>query len=267
MSGSVETFQIGLEAAEIYESRFIPAIFGEWAPHLVEVAGVSLGHTVLDVACGTGVVAREAAGRVGERGKVVGIDLNPAMLAVAQRLRPDIEWRQADATQLPFADGSFDIVLCQAALMFFPDVTRALREMARVVRLDGTVAVQVWGRLESQPGYGPFVEVVGRHAGAEAVNLLSAYWALGDLDKLTELFKSAGLRVTATRTRLGTAKFDDIDELVRTEVESTPLIERISDETYHRILEDSREALARFRTDSGRVEIPIEGHLITARRQ
>ena len=122
------------------------------------------------------------------------------------------------------------------------------------------------GRLESQPGYGPLVDVAARHAGPEAVNLLTAYWVLGDLDALTALPESVGLHVTATRTRLGTARFDSIDELVRTEVESTPLVERISDETYGRILEDAREALARFRRDSGRVEVPIEGHLITARR-
>lgn len=267
MSSPVETFQIGADAAEAYESKFVPAIFGEWAPHLVDAAGVAAGQAVLDVACGTGVVAREAAGRVGEGGRVVGVDLNPAMLAVARRLRPDVEWRQADAAELPFADGSFDSVLCQSALMFFPDLARALGEMARVTTAKGTVAVQVWGSLESQPGYGPFVEVAARHAGPEAVHLLSAYWMLGDLDALTERFEAAGLRVTATRTRLGTARFDSIDEMVATEVESTPLAARISEETYRRILEDSREALAQFRTADGRAEVPIAGHLITARRR
>lgn len=267
MSGPVEAFQIPIEAAELYEARFVPAIFGEWAPYLVEAAGVAPGQSVLDVACGTGVVAREAAKRVGENGKVVGVDRNPAMLAVARRLRPDIEWREADAAELPFPDNSFDVVLCQAALMFFPDVARALGEMARVVKPEGLIAAHVWGRLESQPGYGPFVEVAARHAGPEAVQLLGAYWVLGDLRKLTELFDSAGLRVTGTDTRLGTARFDSIDELVRTEVESTPLVERISDETYRSILEDSREALAKFRTDDDRIEMPIEGHLITARRR
>ena len=185
MSGSLETFQIAANAAEVYESKLVPAIFGEWAPHLVDAAGVAPGHAVLDVACGTGVVARTAADRMGGRGRVVGVDRNPAMLTVARRRRPDIEWRQADAADLPFRDGAFDVVLCQAALMFFPDVEQALREMGRVVAADGTIGVQVWGRLESQPGYGPFVEVAARHAGAEAVNLLSAYWVLGDLEALT----------------------------------------------------------------------------------
>ena len=88
MSGTVETFQLSVEAAEVYESQFVPALFAEWAPHLVTAAGVAPGQAVLDVACGTGVVARAAADRIGGQGRVVGLDLNEGMLTVAGRLRP-----------------------------------------------------------------------------------------------------------------------------------------------------------------------------------
>lgn len=108
-------------------------------------------------------------------------DINDGMLAIAQRLRPEIEWQHVDAADLPFPDASFDIVSCQASLMFFPDRAKALREMERVVTEGGTV-VQVWASLDSQPGYGPFIELAARHAGPEASDLLSAYWVLGDLD-------------------------------------------------------------------------------------
>lgn len=134
MGNSTETFQISLDAAEVYESKFVPAIFGECAPHLVGFAEIGPGQAVLDVACGTGIVARTAAERVGPQGRVVGVDLNDPMLAVARRLRPDVDWRRADAATLPFDDASFDAVLCQAALMFFPEPEQALREMARVVK-------------------------------------------------------------------------------------------------------------------------------------
>jgi SAM-dependent methyltransferase len=263
---TTEQFQISADAAEIYESRFVPAIFGEWAPLLVDAAGVAPGHAVLDIACGTGVVARAAADRLGGRGTVTGADLNPAMLAVASRLRPDIVWRQADAAVLPFPDASFDVVLCQAALMFFPDVARALGEMARVVTASGTVGLQVWDRLEAQPAYGPLVDVATRLVGSEATKLLSTYWRLGDREALAATLAAAGLHVTATRTHLGTAHFTSIDELVATEVESTPLGERITPETYRRILEEARAVLDRYRTDTGRVEAPISGHLLIARR-
>lgn len=266
MSDSVETFQISLDAAEAYESKFVPALFGEWAPHLVDAAGVKPGHAVLDVACGTGVVARETADRLGGNGTVVGVDLNDAMLTVARRLRPDIEWRQGDVSKLPFDDVSFDAVLCQASLMFFPDRAQALREMARVTVDGGIVAVQVWAALDAQPGYGPFVEVAARHAGPEAVDLLSAYWVLGDLDLVCALIGAAGLEVTATGTRTGTARFESIDEFVKIEVEGTPLIDRIDDQVYRRILDDSRNALASFQTVDGKAEIPIVGHVIGAQK-
>jgi SAM-dependent methyltransferase len=267
MAGSVETFQLSLDAAEVYEEKFVPALFGEWAPHLIDIAGVALGHSVLDVACGTGVVARAAADRIGGDGRVVGLDINEGMLAVAQRLRQDIDWQQGDAANLPFPDASFNVVLCQASLMFFPDRARALREMARVVTGGGTIAVQVWASLDSQPGYGPFIDVAARHAGPEAIDLLSAYWVLGDLDLVSALFEAADLEITATRTRVGTARFDSIDELVKTEVESTPLIDRISDDVYRSILEGSRTALKSFTPEGNKAEIPIHGHLISARKR
>lgn len=267
MTSSVDTFQLSLAAAEMYEAKFVPALFGEWAPHLVEAAGVSDGQEVLDVACGTGVVARTAAERVGDRGRVVGLDLNEAMLTVARRLSPDLEWQQGDAAQLPFADDSFDVVLCQAALMFFPDVQEALGEMARVTRTARTVAVQVFSSLESQPAYRPFVEAAARHAGPGAAKILSTYWRVGDLDEINTMFDSVGLEVTRTDTRMGTARFNSIEEMVRTEVEATPLVERISDQVYEKIVTDSLQALQGFQAGDGTAEIPLEGHLITARKR
>ncbi len=267
MGTAVETFQLSGDAAEVYESKFVPAIFGEWAPHLVEAAGVAAGQAVLDVACGTGVVAREAAERLAGRGRVVGLDLNEGMLAVARRIRPDIEWHHGDAADLPFPAASFDVVLCQAALMFFPDRVKALGEMARVVTAEGTVAVQVWGSLESQPGYRPFAEIAARHAGREAIDLVDAYFCLGDLDLVAGLFAEAGLAVTATQTRIGAVRFGSIDEFVAAEVESTPLVDLVDDDAYARIREECREALGEFRESDGTTEIPIEGHLVTARKR
>src|SRR5262245_23631955 len=115
---STETFQLPLEAAEAYEAMFVPAFFAQWAPLTCAAAGVASGQDVLDVACGTGIVARTAAEVVGPAGSVVGVDLNESMLVVARRIRPDLDWRQGDAGRLPVADASFDAVLCQMALMF-----------------------------------------------------------------------------------------------------------------------------------------------------
>jgi ubiquinone/menaquinone biosynthesis C-methylase UbiE len=266
MGNATETFQIPLEVAEMYEAKFVPALFAEWAPHLVSLAGIAPGQSVLDVACGTGIVARTVSDLTGARSKVVGLDLNEAMLTVARRLRPDLEWRKGDVGALPFPDESFDVVLCQMALMFFPDRARAFREMRRVVKASGIVAVVVPSGLRAQPAYAPFVEMAARHAGPDAKSLLSAYFVCGDLTELTGLVQSAGFEVVETRTRLGRVKLDSADEFVVVEVKSTPLGERVSDEVYEKIRHDAREVLRPFTTASGAVEVPLEGHLVAARR-
>lgn len=259
-----EAFQISPEGAEIYEAQFVPGIFAEWAPLLVDSASVRAGQAVLDVACGTGIVARRAADRLGADGAVIGIDLNAAMLAVARRVRPDLNWQQGDVADLPFPDRTFDTVLCQMALMFFPDRAAALTEMARVTTAGGTVAVVVPAAINDQPAYGPLVDVVAREAGQEAALMLDTYWSCGDLTELRALFASAGLEVTATRTHTGTATFSSADALVATEVEGSPLIERISDDVYDRIKVGARAALAPFLTAEGTLEAPLRGHIVVA---
>ena len=169
---SSESFQITLEIAEFYEAAFVPAFFAQWAPILCEAAGVAPGHRVLDVACGTGIVTRTAADLVAPAGRAVGVDLNEAMLSVARRVRPAIEFRQGDAALLPFGDESFDKVLSQMALMFFPDRATAVQEMARVTASGGIVAVLVPGALEHQEAFARFVDLAVRCAGDQARSLL-----------------------------------------------------------------------------------------------
>jgi SAM-dependent methyltransferase len=205
-----------------------------------------------------------AAARAGDGGSVVGLDLNEAMLTVARRLRPDLEWRQGDASELPFPDGSFDVVTCQAALMFVPDPGRALREMARVVVPDGTIGVQVWDRRADQPAYDPFIDVVEGHAGPDAVSLLNAYFVHGDRSRLADLFRAAGLVVTDTRTESSTMRFASVDELVAIEVQSTPLGERLSDDVVRAIIEDARVSLQAFATEDGALDVPLQGHIVIA---
>jgi ubiquinone/menaquinone biosynthesis C-methylase UbiE len=263
---SSESFQITGETAEFYETAFVPAFFAQWAPILCQAAGVAPGHRVLDVACGTGIVTRTAADRVTPSGRAVGVDLNDAMLAVARRIRPDIEFRRADAARLPFPDESFDAVLSQMALMFFPDRAAAAREMARVTAFGGTVAVLVPGALKHHDAFARFLDLAVRHAGDEARSLLSTYFLCGNLDQLAALMESAGLQITAARTEIGTYRAPSVDAFVTTEVESTPLIQRISPDAYARILTGAHHVLAPFTTADGRVEAPFESNLVVARR-
>ena len=152
-------WQVAGSAPEVYERELVPAVFGVWAPILVELAQPRPSERVLDVACGTGVVARIAATHVGPSGTVVGIDLNPGMLSVARSVvSPDsrsggqLQWQEASADKLPFPDGSFNVVYCQLGLQFFADRPAALREMHRVL---GTkeLALMVWRGIYECPGF------------------------------------------------------------------------------------------------------------------
>lgn len=265
MTNATETFQISPEQAEMYEAKYVPAIFAQWAPLLVDAARVTSGQSVLDVACGTGILARTAADRVGPSGRVVGLDLNEGMLAVARRLRPELEWRRGDAVDLPFVDDSFDAVLCQSSLMFFPDATAALREMGRVCRPGGVVGVQVYRSLDAQPAYRPWIEMVARHAGPEAFSLLSTYWVHGDHDILRRRFEVAGLTIDEFHTHGGLVRWASIDEMVEVEIQGTPLIDRINEEVYRAIQQESQAILGKYRTGTG-LAAPIQADIVTARK-
>ncbi len=261
-----ESFMVPIEIAEAYEERFVPALFADWARPTLAAAGVQSDDHVLDVGCGTGIVARTAAEIVGNRGAVVGADINPAMLTVARRLRPGIQWREADAQALPFPDSSFDRVVCQMALMFFADRLGAVTEMARVTRPGGTVTVMTPATLADQPAWGPFVDAAVRHTGPDAVRLLGTYWSAGDRDELADLFRAAGLDDVDITVRVGIATFPSLDAMITTEVESTPLAARLDPPEYDALRADARTALAAFVTADGRALLPLSGLLATGRR-
>lgn len=260
---ATETFQVSAEQAEAYEERFVPALFRQWVEPVLQAVAVRPGDRMLDVACGTGVVARTAAERVAPDGTITGVDLNPAMLAVARRIAPEIDWRQGDVAALPFGEDVFDVVTCQAAIFFFPDPTAALGEMGRVTRPGGRVAVQAFSSLSGQPAYGPWVDMVARHAGPDAVELLGTYWAHGDLEVMHGRCAEAGLRVTAVHEHTRPAYFPDIETMVHTEVSATPLQDRLDQAVLDRVLAGSHEVLGQFVRD-GRLVIPLAGYVLAA---
>lgn len=261
-----ETFQITREQAEAYEKLFVPALFAQWAPLMVDIAHIEKGQRVLDVACGTGVAARAAADRVGPAGSVVGLDLNPAMLDVAAGTRRDIDWRHGDAANLPFGDNEFDAVVCQSALFFFPDVDAAVAEMARVVRPGGVVAIQTYASLDEQPGFVELDGIVHRIAADNAMQLLDTYWSQGDLPALCGTLSQARLDVVETRTTLGAAIYGSVENLIEIEVKGTPLADRLSDAQISQILAECTEVLARFLTPTGELAMPIRAYLVMGRK-
>jgi ubiquinone/menaquinone biosynthesis C-methylase UbiE len=187
--GNRAQWQVGGSAPEVYERELVPAVFGPWARRVVGLANLQPGDSVLDLACGTGVVARTAAEEVGERGAVLAADLNPGMIALAQSLPAPrgatIEWREADAGALPFAERAFDVVLCQLGLQFFADRSTAMREVYRVLHPDGRVVVMTWRGIERATGFAVLAAALEQHIGPEAASIMRAPFSLGDAEELT----------------------------------------------------------------------------------
>lgn len=148
---------------EIYERYLVPLIFERYAEDLAErTAGLS-ATSVLEVAAGTGVVTRALASGLDRSVQITASDLNQAMIDHADGVgtsRP-VDWRQADVMQLPFADGSFDAVVCQFSVMFFPDRQRAFTEIRRVLRPGGSFLFNVWDEIANNE----FADVVTQAVG------------------------------------------------------------------------------------------------------
>ncbi|GAB4482085.1 MAG: methyltransferase domain-containing protein [Burkholderiaceae bacterium] len=195
----------------------MPALFAQWGPVVCAAAGVGAGQRVLDVACGTGVLAGAARDCVGPRGAVAGLDPNVEMLAVARRRRHGVEWHEGRAEALPFPDASFDRVVSQFGLMFFDDAPAALREMRRVLRPGGRVAVAVWDALARSPGYAALAALVQRLFGDAVAASFRAPWALGDANRLLDLCEAAGIDGAQVSRHARDVRFASIDALVAAE--------------------------------------------------
>jgi ubiquinone/menaquinone biosynthesis C-methylase UbiE len=136
---------------ENYDRYLGPALFEPYAAEMVERLNVSEGASVLELACGTGILTRRLRDRLPHGARLVATDLNEAMMTYAARkFRPEeaVEWKQADAMNLPFPDESFDALVCQFGLMFVPDKERAIREAHRVLKPGGAFLFSVWDAIE-----------------------------------------------------------------------------------------------------------------------
>lgn len=262
------SWQLDGDSAAAYERFLVPAIFDQFARSLVELAAPAPGERVLDVACGTGIVARHAAPRVGERGRVVGTDVNEGMLAVAAGIAPGIEWRRGDVAALPFADGDFDVVLCEQALMFFPDRAGALRELRRVLAPGGRIALSVWRGREHNWFYEAFAVALERHAGEAAGAMMRSPFPDWHAEELRGALAAAGFDDVRVRLEIGVEAWPSPAELLRREAASSPLagpIGALAAPARDALIADLAHALRDY-TDDERIVFPIETHVLTGRR-
>lgn len=253
------------DPAEIYDELFVPALFAQWGPRVAEAAAVGPGQRVLDVGCGTGVLACAAAELVGPEGQVVGLDPNSQMLAVARRKPGGVVWQPGRAEQLPFDDASFDAVISQFAMMFFESKPTAIAEMLRVLRPRGRLAVAVWDSLERAPGYMALTELLRRLFSADIAGAMRAPFTLGDRRELLRLFRDASAADAEVRTQTGTVRFESIDAMINTEHACVWTLGGVLDaQQFAQLREGARDALRAFVRSDGRVQFDCPAHIVTA---
>jgi ubiquinone/menaquinone biosynthesis C-methylase UbiE len=208
-----------ISAMQIYEDVLVPRLFTPWARLLLDGLDPQPGEALLDVACGPGSVTRLAALAVGCSGRVTGVDLSPAMLAIAEA-KPAlpgaarIEYRHAPADRLPVADEGFDVAVCQQGLQFFLSPEAALAEMYRVVRARGRVAIAVWAEIEQSPPFAALESAIKEVAGEElADRYRGGPWGMPDAEQLRNLLEHTGFDdVRVTRAALP-VRFDSAAQL------------------------------------------------------
>ena len=258
---------------ENYERYLVPTIFGPWALDLVEAAGARLGERVLDIACGTGIVARTAARRIGSGGTVVGLDVSAPMLDAARSVAAgeglSIEWRQGSAMQLPLSDTAFDLVLCQQGLQFFPNRLGALLEMRRVLRPGGRLALSVWHPIDASPGFAALANALSHHISTEAGALMtSGPFGLGQADELSALLAGADFHRITIRQAVKALRYPSPDEFVRRYVAGSALagaVAAANDDARAALLAEVSENLLPY-VDGQGLTFPIESNVAIAQR-
>jgi ubiquinone/menaquinone biosynthesis C-methylase UbiE len=253
---------------ENYEQYLVPTIFGPWATDLVALAAPQPGERILDVACGTGAVARQAVQVIGADGSVTGLDLNAGMLNIARThdLTETVQWREGSAQAMPFSEEDFTLVLCQQGMQYFPDRVTALREMHRVLASGGRLILSVWRSVERTPGFLVLGQALAQHISPEAGELPP--FALGDAPELAAEVAKAGFVDVTTQTMSRLLRYGSPEEFVRTYVVSTPLasmLAQVEETRWMALLTDVSVALQPY-LDNKSLVFPIESQIIMAHK-
>lgn len=268
--GKQSGYQVTADAAQMRERYSVRYFIGPWAPGLIAVAALQPGERVLDVACGTGVVTRLAASAVGPTGQVTGVDINAAMLAVARSVAPpsgaSITWVEGNAVALDFPDASFDVILCQQGLQFFPDKSAALREMRRVLMPSGRVILSVW--KSAGPYNVAVADALEHHVGVEAATRFRASRVVPDAEALYRLLIEAGFPAVEIRPSTMTIRLPPLETFVLGHLSGMPIaaaVAALSEEQRAALGRQVKTALELYADGSG-VAVPDAVNIATAHK-
>jgi ubiquinone/menaquinone biosynthesis C-methylase UbiE len=266
----ISNWQLTGDTATSYEQYMVPAIFREGARLLVDHAGVQDGHRVLDLGCGTGIVARTAVSKVGHTGKIVGVDINPDMLNVARKvsenLEPDIEWQRGPAEDLPLARSSFDVVISQQAFQFFEDQGQALSEIRRVLAPRGRAVLGILRSVDHNRTYHGVIEAFRQHGGNDLAMMMQSPFQQWTVNGLREKFIAAGFSEVIVEIAVFKARFPSVPAFLEYELASSPLGEVVAElgqSVIDRMVLDVADDLQDYCDDLG-VMHPLQTYVVTA---
>jgi len=257
------TPEITDDLIKVHEQVLVPAIYAQWAGRVAEIAEIELGQHVLDVACGTGTLARTVKLETGLTGRVVGLDASEKMLESAHRQSSKIEWQLGDAAMMPFEDQQFDRVMCQFSLMFITNRVATIKEMIRVCKMDGLVVLATWGPLLRGGAYDVLIQLVGQFCGAQSATKLALPWALGKPGVLDALILSSGANEYECHERVGKAHYPSLKLFIETHLQLAGEFDKLDDQTLRALMNAANKQLHAFLTPSGQLVAQLNAHIFT----
>ena len=276
----------GNNPSEIYEQHLVPAMFEPFARDLIQSCDIRRSDRILDVACGTGIVSRLAIDYVDViEGKVVGADINPIMLNIARHCSAGkgIDWKEGSAMSLPFPNESFDLVICQQGLQFFPDRLKALTEMNRVLagatgNKDkdcgyGRLVLSVWTSIKDSPGFHILERLLRETVSHEAATIMQLPHSVSDSTELISLVKAARFDEILSKEVTKTISFHSVEEFVVGFTNGSMLAsyfsdkKKVDDVSRDKLLKGASRELSQFVDEpSGKLSFPLSTRLIFANK-
>jgi len=261
-------WQLSCDGPSAYEKYIVPAYTGAWAKEIVNRACLSQGEKILDVACGTGLVARTAADVLRNCDLIYGIDVNEEMIKKAYEIEKGINWQNCEVTDMTYSDNYFDVVFCQQGLQYFPDPSLALKQINRVLVKSGRILLSVWRPIQYSPFYESLCKALEKYLDIKAASMLLAAFSLGDYEKLKTLFEDAGFNSININIVIKQMSYSPFEEFVVGGMMATPFFQEIQampsslrEEMFSDIYDSNQDYI-----DDDGLAAPTECYIVNAKK-